>query len=158
MVKGFASGVLMAALAWAGAVQAEGVAPDEPARILLWGKLFSGMSLREVKDLYPGFKAELATDCPVRVLSQYQKSRLVSVILLGHDDNAECSHRILADLTQKYGEGAKEYHEQSGISALHYAFRREDIVWHAEGRRVTLALMPGGYNLIFTIRSDGKLY
>ena len=155
-------GVLVAVLPTS-AVGADG----PPQRVLLWRDLYAGMTKTEVKALYPQFTATISPNCPVRVLSTYKAKQLVSVILLGDDAKAACSSRLADELKHEYGEGSVEHNTQSsmpiaaGGSVSQTIFQRLDILWKAETKSVRLVLMPGktrGYNLIFTTRTDGKLY
>jgi hypothetical protein len=155
--------VLVTAMLPLSAIAADGT----PKRVLLWRDLYAGMTKTEVKALYPQFTAAIAPNCSVRVLSTYKAKQLVSVILLGNDARTACSTRLADELKREYGEGSVERSTQSsmpiaaGGSVSQTEFERLDIVWKAEGKSVRLALMPGkprAYNLIFTTRTDGKLY
>ena len=140
---------------------------ESPPRTLLWRDLYAGMTKAEVKALYPKYKSSLSPDCPVRVLSTYEKGRLVSVILLGRDESAPCTAKIFDEYQRQYGEVSGELNTQNAMpiatsnSVSFRSFKRLDYVWNAQGKTVRLSIMPGkplGYNLIFTTRTDGRLY
>ena len=139
---------------------------DSIQRIHFWRELYAGMSKKELKAAYPKWKAEISEDCPVKVMATFKKDRLISLILLGQDKLAPCTDRIRADLTEKHGQGVIEHRVQgSSLATSSAIFLKEtavrDYVWQLQGYSIRLAIMPGGvqgYNLIFTTRTDGKLY
>jgi hypothetical protein len=135
--------------------------------VILWRNLHSEMTKKEVKALYPDYKWEIAPRCQAKVLSNYKNKKLVSVILLGTDRNSNCTDQIFADLRVSYGDGKASNESQANMPLLYGStlvmgsLPRRDINWRAEGRRITLSILatnPRTYNVIYTVREDGKLY
>ncbi len=132
--------------------------------VALWGGLYSGMAKSEVKALYPKYRAEFFPDCPVKVLTNYKKKKLISVILIGTDKGGNCTERVVAAHQAEHGviEGDLEVQATNiGIIGVTGTLERRDFNLQLDGKRVTVAVMPTRpttFNIIHTVRTDGKLY
>lgn len=159
----------MAGLAGFGAtpaVEAEESDASPRAPIALWGGLTTATTkaeMRAFKARLPDNRAELYPGCPAQVLYRYKQDRLVMILLLGRNKDTPCSDMLLRDYTAKYGAPTVSSATQSSMPVvaggivMSHQFTRIDYTWHAEGREVLLAVLPGkpsGYNLMFTAQSD----
>lgn len=150
------------------AVQSE--AGEGKGPVTLWRGLTTATTKAEMqafKAALPGKRAELYPGCRAELGYRFIDKRLASIILLGSNKEASCANMLLRDLTGQYGEPRSSTETQAtgpfvgGGMAFTGTISRRDHVWHANGRRVVLAMMPGdpgGYNLIFTVRPDKYLY
>jgi hypothetical protein len=138
--------------------------------VTLWRGLTTATSRAEMqafKAALPGKRAELYPGCRAELMYRFVDKRLASIVLLGSNKEAPCAEMLLRDLSVQYGDPRSSTETQAtgpfvgGGVAFTGTISRRDHVWHADGRRVVLAMMPGnpsGYNLIFTVRPDKYLY
>jgi hypothetical protein len=148
-------------------VSAEDYSLNEP--INLWGVFTTDTAKAEIKAFKatkPKKRVEIYADCWASMLHRHNKGKLVSIIFLGQDNNANCFQRMYDDLSGRYGEPELANTTFGGVIA--YGSNGASIdttssgvvnIWREADKKTKLVKTPGnGYNLIFTIRPDKYIH
>ncbi|WP_310531102.1 hypothetical protein [Novosphingobium sp.] len=155
---------LVAGLALASPALAADTAPIE-----LWNGFTTASTKAEIKAFKaakPKRKVEVYPGCIAEMGYRHSGDRLVSIIFLGQDREANCFARMFADLRGKYGVPQTEgttfgsvigYGSQG--AALDTTSAGTLFIWREVEKKTKIVKSPGnGYNLIFTVRPDKYIY
>jgi hypothetical protein len=158
-MKTFCTPLMLLALAVSPAAHAQSADPIE-----LWGGFSTADSKADIKAFkakQPKRKVELIPGCIAEMGWREKKKRLVTIIFLGLDRDADCHRRLLADLMKR-----PDKPEIKGITfgsvigdgmggSIDTISEGAVLIWRDGDKKTKLIKTPSsGYNLIFTVRED----
>jgi len=145
------------------AVKAQDAGPIE-----LWGGFTTANSKADIKAFkakHPKKKIEILPGCIAEMGYRSKKKRLVTIIFLGLDREANCHRRLLDDLLQRPDEPETQSTTFGSVigngmgGSIDTISEGSMLVWRDGVKKTKLVKTPGrGYNLIFTVREDKFLY
>jgi hypothetical protein len=141
------------------AAAAQTVAQSAPARTILWRNVESGMSVSQLRSLYPAGAAvsykddrTVLTDVPIiegcqaKVNIMHEAGAVKEIVMRGEGAIAgRCSLKIIAALSGKYGEPL----EKDKVKGSLFAREGKNYVWTRDGitlqfKRYTSGALGGG--------------
>lgn len=158
------SALTMAALAVP--AQAQDSAPVE-----LWNGFTTASTSAEIKAFKatkPKHRVEVFPGCVAEMGYRIIHGRLVSIIFLGQDRDADCFARMLADLRGRLGKdelgqttfgGGIAYGTGAAVTMVDTSSAGVVHIWREGEKKTKIVKSPGdGYNLIFTVREDKYIH
>ncbi len=150
----------------AGSLQAQSA---QVAPIELWNGFTTASSKAEIKAFKatkPKRKVEVYPGCIAEMGHRHSEGRLVTIIFLGQDRDANCFARMFADLLRDHGKPETEGTTFGSVigfgsngSSIDTASAGTLLKWRQGEKQTKLVKTPGqGYNLIFTVRPDKYIY
>lgn len=139
-----------------------------PEPIALWGDFTTASTKAQIKAFkasQPKKRVEILPGCAAEMGHRHKKDRLVTIIFLGQDRDADCHRRLLARLSQR-----PDKPEVAGTTfgsvlgngtggSLDFTSEGTVLIWRDGAKKTKLVKTPGnGYNLIYTVREDKYLY
>lgn len=159
----FSKWAALLALGLQGAPSAEEVEPIE-----LWGGFTTANTKADIKAFkakQPKKKVEIIPGCVAEMGYRSKKKRLVTIIFLGLDRDADCHRRLLQPLLERPDEPEIKGTTFGGVigngmgGSMGTITEGSVLVWRDGDKKTKLVKTPGrGYNLIFTVRDDKYLY
>ncbi len=121
-------------------------------------KAFKATKLKRKVEVYSGCMAEMGY--------RHTNGRLVTIIFLGQDRDANCFARMYADLLRDHGKPETEGTTFGSVigygsngSSIDTTSAGTLLIWRQGEKKTKLVRSPGlGYNLIFTVRPDKYIY
>lgn len=137
----------------------------------LWNGFTTASTKAEIsafKAARPKRKVEIFSGCVSEMGYRIIKGRLVSLLFLGQDREADCFARMFNDLRSRLGEpetdtttfgGGFAFGTASGVTMVNTASVGVVYIWRDGEKKTKIVKSPGkGYNLIFTVREDKYIY
>lgn len=136
--------------------------------IELWGGFTTDDTKADIKAFkakHPKKKIEIIPGCIAEMGWRQKKKRLVTIIFLGLDRDANCHARLLAHLSERPDEpevkgttfGSVIGNRMGG--SIDRSSEGAMLIWRDGVKKTKLVKTPGrGYNLIFTVRDDKYIY
>lgn len=156
----------MLAIAVAEPAWAAEAAPSPP--IELWNGFTTASTKAEInafKATKPKRKVEVYPGCIAEMGYRQSGGRLVTIIFLGQDREANCFERMRADLLRDHGEPETASTTfgsvigYGGGGSIDFTSPGTVLIWRQGEKKTKLVQTPGrGYNLIFTVRPDKYIY
>jgi len=161
--------VLLPALATQPALAAE-AAPIGPP-IELWNGFSTSSTKEEIKAFKatkPGKRVEIHPGCLAEMGYRHSGGRLVTIIFLGQDREANCFERMFADLRRDHGQpettgttfgSGFAFGTGTAVTMVDTTSPGTLFIWRDGEKKTKIVKSPGnGYNLIFTVRPDKYIY
>ncbi len=155
--------LFLLALAAPVAVQAQDAAPIE-----LWGGFTTANTKADIKAFkakHPKKKIEIIPGCIAEMGYRSKKKRLVTIIFLGLDREADCHRRLLEALLKRPDDPEVQSTTFGSVigngmgGSIDTISEGSMLVWRDGVKKTKLVKTPGrGYNLIFTVREDKYIY
>ncbi|WP_374529293.1 hypothetical protein [Novosphingobium sp.] len=159
-------GLVMLPLAIVGAASAQAVSS---APIELWNGFTTASTKEELKAFKaskPKRKVEIYPGCIAEMGYRQENGRLVTIIFMGLDREANCFERMYADLKRDRGTPETDSTTFGSVigfgsngSSVDFTSVGTVLIWREGEKKIKLIRTPSsGYNLIFTVRADKYLY
>lgn len=141
---------------------------QEAEPIELWGGFTTASTKADIKAFkatQPKKKVEILPGCIAEMGHRHKKKRLVTIIFLGQDREADCYRRLLAPLMERPDEPEVRSTTFGSVigngmgGSIDTISEGSVLVWRDGIKQTKIVKTPGrGYNLIFTVREDKYLY
>lgn len=143
--------------------------PDAP--IMLWNTFSTSSTKAEVeafKASKPRRRVELYPGCIAEMGYRLRRGRLVSILFLGQDRDANCFERMFADLRREHGApeigsttfgSGFAFGTGTAVTMVDTTSPGTVFIWRDGEKKTKFVKSPGnGYNLIFTVRPDKYIH
>ena len=134
----------------------------------LWGGFTTESTKADIKAFkakQPKKKVEIIPGCIAEMGYRSKKKRLVTIIFLGLDRDADCHRRLLEPLLARPDEPEIKGTTFGSVigngmgGSMGTITEGSVLIWRDGEKKTKLVKTPGrGYNLIFTVRDDKYLY
>lgn len=144
---------------------------DSSVPIALWGDFTTASTKAEIKAFKatkPKHRVEVYPGCLAEMGYRHQQERLVTILFLGQDKDADCFARMFADLKSRLGQPETDtttfgsgfaFGTGSSVTSVNTTSVGVVYIWRDGEKKTKLVKSPGnGYNLIFTVRADKYIY
>jgi len=136
--------------------------------IELWNGFTTASTKADVKAFkakHPKKKIEIVPGCIAEMGYRSKKKRLVTIIFLGLDREANCYSRLLDQLRQRPDDPEVKGTTFGSVigngmgGSIDTISEGSMLIWRDGEKKTKLVKTPGnGYNLIFTVRADKYIY
>ena len=141
---------------------------QEAEPIELWGGFTTASTKADIKAFkatQPKKKVEIIPGCIAEMGYRQKKKRLVTIIFLGLDRDADCHARLLAPLLDRPDKPEVKSTTFGSVigngmgGSIDTISEGSVLIWRDGIKKTKIVKTPGrGYNLIFTVREDKYLY
>lgn len=145
--------------------------PPAVGPVELWNGFTTASTAAEIKAFKaskPKRRVEVFPGCTAEMIYRFKDRRLVSIIFLGQDRDADCFARMFADFRGRLGQpeldtttfgGMIGYGTGSAVGTIDTTSTGVVYIWREGEKKTKIVKSPGdGYNLIFTVRPDRYIH
>ena len=152
-------------------IASSAVAESEQASIPLWRDFTTTSTKAEIKTFkatWPKKKVEVIVGCSAEMVYRYVDGKLVTIMFLGQDREADCFNRMYGDFEARFGKPELRsttfgsvigVGTGQGVGTISTISEGVINIWREGSKKTKLVRAPSrGYNLIFTVREDKYIY